>query len=87
MDKGNQPKKEMGIFDQFRAGLIKSFKVPVLGKKEKRKKRGLYKDHGRVGSSQKIWSHHNEMLMHIKRIKRRRRRTELAKVSRRINRR
>lgn len=78
-DKGKQPKKEMGAIEKFRAGVIDKFTVSVVGRKppkvkEKRKGHNIR------------WLSHNEMLMHHKRIKRRRRRNEIAKESRRANR-
>ena len=85
MDKGTQPQKQLGVLEKFKLGIIDAFTVPVNLKKEDHKKRGYYKDHSRSGISQQRWLKHNEMLMHHKRIKRRRRRNEIAKQSRRLN--
>jgi len=91
-DKGNQPQKQKGALERFQLGEIKKLIVPIFSKveksikKEKKNKRGLYKDHGRLGIYQSRWLHHNEMIMHHKRIKRRRRRNEIAKQSRHRNR-
>ena len=89
-DKNTQPKKEMNVIEKFKLGVIDSFRVPIktkeLKEEKKKQKRGLYQDHGRLGIYHKRWLHHNEMLMHHKRIKRRRRRNEIAKQSRKINR-
>lgn len=80
----------MDAIKRFKLGINNKIIIPILGEdgkpKEKRQKRGLYQDHGRKGIYAKQWLHHNEMLMHHKRIKRRRRRNEIAKQSRRINR-
>ena len=82
MDKKAQPKKQLSVIDRFRLGLIDKFTVPIKKDEEKKPKRK-----GEIRGGHKIrWLSHNEMLMHHKRIKRRRRRNEIAKTSRKRNR-
>ena len=78
MDKGGPQK--MSVIEKFKKGIIDKFTVPVDLKPKKKPKGEIRKGH-------KIrWLSHAEMLMHHKRIKRRRRRNEIAKMSRRRNR-
>ena len=85
MEHKGKPVEQMSVYDRFRAGIIDKFTVPVIREKprtkpktEKRGKRG--RQHA------PRWLSHADMLMHTKRIKRNRRRNEIAKQSRRINR-
>lgn len=89
-DKGKEPMKDMSIFDRLRFGELKRIIVPVKHeesdaptKPEKSLKRGQYRDHSHKFGGHARWTQHAEMLEMHKEIKRRRRRTELAKKSRR----
>ena len=82
MSKADPVRHNRSVLERFRMGDIKKIIVPVIDKDKEEKKLEARESFAFGGDDS-----HADMIMHRKRIKRRRRRNELAKISQRINRR